>query len=80
MEAHHLVEKRFAGILGIKSDNIISIALTKEQHRIYTNRWRTEIPYGSNYNVISKKKLLNAAQKVYKDAPDLLDIVKQMLI
>jgi len=79
LEAHHLVEKRFAGILGIKSDNIISVALTKEQHRIYTNRWRTEIPYGSNYNVISKKKLLNAAQKVYKDAPDLLDIVKQML-
>ena len=45
LEAHHLIEKRFADVLGIKEGDIISVALDKNSHQKITNRMRDKIPY-----------------------------------
>ncbi len=69
-EVHHIVEKRFADSLDIDNTNeMLSVALSKEQHRIYTNAWRKELPYGKTY---SKREILEAATHIYADSPSLL--------
>jgi hypothetical protein len=67
LEAHHLVEKRFAKTLGVKQRDMLSVALTKEQHRIYTKRWRKEIGYGFGTKTAKYKKIVNAVDKIYHD-------------
>lgn len=65
LEAHHLIEKRFAKIMGVKSRHMLSVALTQEQHRVYTNRWRKAVPYGTKQ--ISRKQMRAALESVYHD-------------
>ena len=70
-EVHHIVEQRFVRMhpeLGdpLKMDSII---LDKETHRIFTNRWRRELSYGSYY---LKEQIITAGERVYKDFPSLL--------
>jgi hypothetical protein len=74
LQAHHLIEKRFADILGIAPNDMLSVALTKEQHQIYTNRWRTLITYGKKG--LTKEYIMDIAKQVYYDAPDLLRLVE----
>jgi hypothetical protein len=45
LEVHHLIEKRFAERLEINAADIPSIVLTKEEHRVFTSRWRQAIGY-----------------------------------
>ncbi len=80
LEAHHLVEVRFAKNLGVKSDNMLCIALTKEEHQKYTNLWRKYIGYGSGTEEASWDKIWEAAQNVYKDDPELLEIINAWLL
>lgn len=84
LEKHHLVEKRFANTLGVAADDIPSIALTKAEHEIYTQRWLAEIgrrnmdvPVTTQNATIDN--ILDAAEEVYHDAPELLEFVKTFL-
>ena len=51
-----------------------SVILTKEQHLIFTNRWREAIKLGTNYSTLTLGEILDIAKKkVYYDAPELMD-------
>jgi hypothetical protein len=45
LEVHHLIEQRFAEKLGLDPANIPSVVLTREEHRVFTNMWRSKIGY-----------------------------------
>ena len=70
LEVHHLIEKRF-----IVSDSIAemfgstgqmpSVILDHDTHRVMTNAWRTNIPYGSQYKDISYNLLMGYAAEIY---------------
>ena len=45
LEVHHLIEQRFAERLGLDPASIPSIVLTQEEHRVFTNMWRSKIGY-----------------------------------
>jgi len=64
------VEKRFTDSLGIDNTNkMLSVALSKSQHQVYTKAWRAALPYGNSY---SKMQILGAAVKIYAKSPRLL--------
>jgi len=67
LQAHHLIEKRFASLLGVKSGQMASIALTKAEHQIFTNAWRKAIPYGEGTANATVKQVKNAAKQIYKE-------------
>ena len=48
IEMHHIIEKRF-GKLKLKGNDYPAIPISKDLHRVITNRWRKEIPYGTDY-------------------------------
>ena len=78
LEVHHILEKRLArdiskGVAEKQSrkafNNIYSIALTKEDHQIFTNLWRRNLNYGITHD--HTDEILKAGLDVYKDRPDL---------
>ena len=76
-EVHHIIEKRFAKSLNLGNpNNMGSVALSKSQHRVYTNAWRKALPYGRQYTA---SDVLNAAKTVYANAPDLLNYITKIL-
>ena len=79
LQAHHIIEKRFARMLGINVGDMLSVAVTKEEHQMFTKAWRQAIPYGTDYNSITVSQLWDAAKQIYKDYPDLLDAAKRTL-
>lgn len=82
LEVHHLIERRLARDLGISDSVIPSVVLTKEEHRLFTNKWREVIHYakdGERQAEITKKTVLDAAKKVYNDYPEFYEIVKAFL-
>jgi len=77
LQAHHLIEQRFASTLGLTPGSMSSIAVTAEEHQIFTNAWRTEIGYKGSEAITTtanatKEQIYNAARKVYKDYPQIL--------
>ena len=84
LEAHHLIEKRFVRELSLKNSEIMSIALTKEEHKIFTRLWRQAIGYNGSFSPIVTnearlKDIWIAAQQVYSEHPVLLESVKEIL-
>lgn len=82
VEKHHIFEKRLLpGINahlkpGIKKKmsqgRMLSIPLEKKFHNEITQRWKKEIPYNKKlYKNLTKKDFIKAANKVYKDMPEL---------
>lgn len=56
-----------------------SVAVTKDEHQIFTNAWRQVIPYGTDYSSLTKKQIWDAAQEIYKDSPELLNAAKKQI-
>ena len=79
LEAHHIVEKRLVQHLGIDINNMLSVAVTKSEHQVFTNAWRSIFPHGMDYTDVTIDMLWDAAQVVYKDYPELLDAAKTIL-
>ena len=78
LEVHHIVEKRFADDLGItNSNNMLSVALTRSEHRKYTNAWRNQIGYSSGRH--SPQEIWEAAKQIYVDRPDLLEAASKTI-
>ena len=64
--------------MGIENTgDMLSIALTKSEHRIYTNAWRKEIGYSTGAH--SAPEIWKAAQKIYVDRPDLLEAARRTI-
>ena len=69
-QVHHIIEKRFADSLGIDDTrNMLSVALSKSEHQLFTKAWRAVLPYGNSY---SKTQIFGAAMKIYSKSPKLL--------
>lgn len=79
LEAHHIIEQRLVKHLGIDLGSILSVALTPAEHQRFTNAWRAIFKYGMDYSKLSKDDIWKAAQKVYKDYPELLKAAKKVL-
>ncbi|MBQ7940731.1 MAG: hypothetical protein IJ281_10220 [Clostridia bacterium] len=79
LEVHHLIEKRFAGLLNVKENAILSVALDKDTHQKITNAFRQVIGYVGDKNPkittnVDIQELWLAIVKVYSgelDGPDL---------
>lgn len=76
-QVHHLIEKRFASLLGQNADDMLSIVVTQSEHQVFTNAWRAEIGYNGSKSVLTTgaatlNDVENAARKIYKDYPDIL--------
>jgi len=72
LRAHHLIEKRFATLLGVDQKKMLSIALTPKEHQIFTNQWRNLIPYGNRTRRATRDEVLDAAREIYKNYPGIL--------
>ncbi len=71
MEAHHIVQSRFAGLFGLNSKEMMSVALTHAEHVHLDNLWRQVLPYGRNYTAAQVRA---AIPQVYRNYPELREI------
>jgi len=72
LQAHHLLEKRFANTLGVNPNSMQAIALTPAEHQVFTNAWRQAIPYGQGTANATRQQIMNAGRQIYRDYPDIL--------
>ncbi len=77
VEVHHLIEQRFATLLGQTAKNMPSIVVTKAEHLVFTKAWRAEIGYAGQKVTTTtlnatKAQVEAAARKIYKDYPEIL--------
>ena len=84
LHVHHIVEKRFAGSLGLHEKDMLSVVLTPAEHQEFTNAWRQAIGYIGDKKVIntanaSREQIWEAAQRIYKGYPELLEATRKTL-
>jgi hypothetical protein len=77
LKAHHLIEKRFAPQMGQQIDDMLSIAVSKTEHQVFTNAWRREIGYVNSTNPIkttnaTRAQIEAAARRIYAEYPAIL--------
>ena len=74
LEAHHILEKRFADPLKIVTNktatDMLSVPLTKAQHQAFTNAWRkAPLSYG---NTASLTAVIERGVEIYGNNPRLM--------
>lgn len=71
-ERHHIFEKRFAARLDTTSNDMLAIAIPggSTYHQAITNKMRSKIPYGTNYNNLTSKQIIDAHIDAYKELWD----------
>jgi len=87
LQMHHLIEQRFAPALGqtaAQARQWLSVAVTPEEHQIFTNNWRSAIGYINSNNPINTatataNNIWAAAQRIYADYPAMLDAARKTL-
>jgi hypothetical protein len=73
LQAHHLIEQRFAAVMGQQSGRMASIAVTGSEHQVFTNLWRQAIAYGAEgTGMATRMQVEDAARRIYADYPDIL--------
>jgi RHS repeat-associated protein len=72
LQVHHLLEKRFAGALGVKEREMLSVVVTKQEHQVFTNAWRKAIPYGTDYSTVPQQQIMSYARDIYANNPAIL--------
>ena len=90
LEAHHLIEKRFADNLGMNANDILSIAIDEDTHEMITQLFREKIHYntvwmkeGIAYTATAlPQKIWDTTVEVYKEMgmEEFLTPLKEMLI
>jgi len=78
LQAHHVIEQRFAALLGLSAGTMDSVAVTPAEHQVFTNAWRKLIGYGEGTNNASAQDVINAGRVVYKGYPALLNNVNKL--
>ena len=79
LQVHHLIEQRFAEKLGVKTDDMLSIILTKEEHQAFTKAWRKAIDYKNTKartDNATTEQIYDVAKEIYKDYPEILKALK----
>jgi len=72
LHAHHLIEERFARTLGVNPRQMQSIALTPDEHQVFTNAWRAEIHHSAGTANATRQQIMSAASRIYRDYPEIL--------
>ena len=77
LHAHHLIEQRFAKILGVSPRKMEAIALTPAEHQAFTNAWRQAVGYVGDKSAITtanatREQVMNAAREIYRNYPEIL--------
>ena len=73
LHAHHLIEQRFASVMGQNARDMLAVAVTPTEHQAFTNAWRALIPYGPNgTGVATREMVIDAARQVYSSHPEIL--------
>jgi len=73
LQAHHLIEQRFAGVMGQNARQMMSVAVTPAEHQAFTNAWRALIPYGPNgTGAATREMVMDAARQIYSSHPEIL--------
>lgn len=72
LQAHHLIEQRFAAVLGQNAKQGLSIAVTPAEHQAFTNAWRAAIPYGQGTANATRQQVMDAARQIYSGYPEIL--------
>jgi hypothetical protein len=83
-EVHHIIEGRFAKIIGKEPGEILSVVLPDGLHDVFTAAWRDAIGYvGDKVETTTAnatvQKILEAAKIIYKNYPELLEATQKML-
>jgi RHS repeat-associated protein len=65
LQSHHLIEKRFEKTLKLKKGQMKSIVVTKPEHQVFTNAWRSLISYGKETRFATPEEIYKAAERVY---------------
>jgi RHS repeat-associated protein len=73
LEAHHLLEKRFHTVLGQQVSEMLSVAVTKAEHLVFTLQWRAYIPYGQGTANATREQVMAAARQIYANYPAILE-------
>ncbi len=66
IQAHHLIEKRFADVMGQSTADMSAVVVTSTEHQVFTNQWRQAIPYGSRS--VTPSMVNNAARRTLHTA------------
>lgn len=73
IQAHHLIERRFANVMGGSTDDWATIVVTRSEHQVFTNAWRQAIPYGQDgTGMATRAQVEGAARNIYRDYPEIL--------
>jgi hypothetical protein len=72
LRAHHLIEQRFASLMGQDARKMLAIVVTPAEHQAFTNAWRLVIPYGQGTANATRQQVLDAARQIYSRAPEIL--------
>ncbi len=77
VHVHHLIERRFAGVMEQRESQMLSIVLTPGEHQRFTNLWHDKIGYDGGASQITtssatRAHVMNAAREIYADYPDIL--------
>lgn len=74
LRAHHLIEQRFAGVMGQNARQMLSVAVTPAEHQAFTNAWRAAIPYGpAGTGAATTATVQQAARSIYSGYPEILE-------
>ena len=73
IQAHHLIEKRFARRLGGNTNDWPSVVLARDEHKVFTDAWRKAIPYGRDGTAMASRADVElAARQIYGNYPEFL--------
>ncbi len=72
LRAHHLLEQRFASLLGQDARKMLAVAVTPAEHQAFTNAWRQVIPYGHGTATATRQQVLDTARQIYSGYPEIL--------
>ena len=72
LRAHHLLEQRFASLMGQEARKMLAIAVTPAEHQAFTNAWRQVIPYGPGTANATRQQVLDTARQIYSQYPEVL--------
>jgi RHS repeat-associated protein len=87
LQVHHIIEQRFASALGQSAKQArqwLSVAVTPEEHQVFTNAWRSAIGYINtgnpmNTGTVTSEYIWLVAQDIYSKYPALLEAANQTI-
>jgi RHS repeat-associated protein len=86
-QVHHIIEQRLAQALGqstAQAREWLSVAVTPQEHQVFTNAWRSAIGYSNQAMEWTTKNVNSSiiwekAQGIYEDYPALLNAARNII-